>query len=112
MTDSRAHPPRGIWTDGENVAILGTMTASITDLRRRTRELIDELKSGNEVRIQSHGHPVAGPISDYEPNPLPDEAAYAVRKEMFARILSLPQGPIDPTDIILDDRRRKTDDVL
>jgi antitoxin (DNA-binding transcriptional repressor) of toxin-antitoxin stability system len=88
------------------------MTTSKTHLRRRTRELIDAVKCGNEVRIQSHGHPVAGLIPDDEPDPLPDEAAYAVRKEIFARILSRPQGPIDPTDIILDDRRRKADDIL
>jgi len=88
------------------------MTASITDLRRRTSELIDEVKRGNEVRIQSHGHSVARLIPDEEPDPLSDEAAFAVRKEIFARIRSRPQGPIDPTDIILDDRRRKADDVL
>lgn len=88
------------------------MTASITDLRRRTSELIDEVKKGNEVRIQSHGHPVARLIPDAEPDVLQDPEVEARRRKILDNLLAQPQGPIDRTDIILDDRRRKADELL
>lgn len=44
---------------GENVANFPLMTASVTDLRRKTTELLDEVKRGKDVEIESHGKPVA-----------------------------------------------------
>jgi prevent-host-death family protein len=35
------------------------MTASVTDLRRKTSDLIDAVKRGESVEIESHGKPVA-----------------------------------------------------
>ena len=35
------------------------MTASVTDLRRNTSDLIDAVKRGESVHIESHGKPVA-----------------------------------------------------
>ncbi len=35
------------------------MTASVTDLRRRTSEIVDRVKSGESVEIEIHGKPVA-----------------------------------------------------
>ena len=44
---------------GQNVAKFPLMTASVTDLRRRTSEIVDRLKSGESVEIEVHGKPVA-----------------------------------------------------
>jgi len=35
------------------------MTASVTDLRRRTTEFLDEVKRGGSADIEIHGKPVA-----------------------------------------------------
>ena len=44
---------------GENVTRFHVMTASVTDLRRRTNEILDEVKKGRSVEIEQHGKPVA-----------------------------------------------------
>lgn len=35
------------------------MTVAVTDLRHRTREVLDRVKSGESVEIKVHGKPVA-----------------------------------------------------
>ncbi len=44
---------------GENVPKSALMTASVTDLRRKTSDLIDAVKRGESVHIEAHGRPVA-----------------------------------------------------
>jgi antitoxin (DNA-binding transcriptional repressor) of toxin-antitoxin stability system len=55
---------------GENVAKFALMTASVTDLRRKTSDLIDAVKRGESVEIVNHGKPVARMDPSLKPTPI------------------------------------------
>jgi antitoxin (DNA-binding transcriptional repressor) of toxin-antitoxin stability system len=46
------------------------MTASVTDLRRKTTDLIDAVKRGESVEIVNHGKPVARMDPSLNPTPI------------------------------------------
>lgn len=92
---------------GENVANFLLMTASVTDLRRKTTELLDEVKRGEDVEIQQHGKTIARIVPESKPSK-PDSRNFG---EVFGALIDgLPS--VDPDqeaqeDIILSDRSRR-----
>jgi prevent-host-death family protein len=83
------------------------MTASVTDLRRRTTELLDEVKRGEEVEIQHHGKTIARLVTEAKPARPAGRHAGAVLRSLREGRPPLPP-PIEPEgDIIIADRRRR-----
>ena len=83
------------------------MTASVTDLRRKTTELLDEVKRGEDVEIQQHGKTIARLVPESKPSK-PDSRNFG---EVFGALIdgvpSVPSADEDQEDIILSDRTRR-----
>ena len=99
--------PKAVLRLGEKGDKFPLMTASVTDLRRRTTELLDEVKRGEDVEIQQHGKTIARLVPESKPSKT-DSRNFG---EVFGTLIDgRPSGPStdeDQEDIILSDRKRR-----
>lgn len=83
------------------------MTASVTDLRRKTAELLDEVKRGEDVEIQQHGKTIARLVPESKPSK-PDGRNFG---EVFGALIdglpAVQADDEDQEDVILLDRARR-----
>lgn len=103
------HPTAGLPGD-EKAAKFPVMTASVTDLRRKTTELLEEVRRGEAVEIQHHGKTIARLVPEARPLRQVGRHAGAVLRSLREEGPSIPP-PVEPEeDIIIADRRRRLSD--
>jgi prevent-host-death family protein len=94
----------------EKAAKFPFMTASVTDLRRKTTELLDEVRRGEAVEIQHHGKTIARLVPEAMPPRQVGRHAGSVLRALREGRPSIPPPGEPEEDIILADRRRRLSD--
>lgn len=94
---------------GEKCDKFSPMTASVTDLRRKTTELLDEVKRGNDVEIEAHGKTVARLIPSEDRPAAVNPNWKAILADVLAGIRTRSEAATtDPEpDLIEQDRRNE-----